>query len=105
MKIGVYSNVNLDGLCRKVSSTFEDVQKGEGYGDWYFSLMRDGIKEDVAFIILDGFELFRNVSDVDSELRNYIDIIEKIISENKTKKVCVSTIDIWEDEIHSVKVF
>ncbi|HCI29855.1 MAG: HAD-IIIC family phosphatase [Thermotogaceae bacterium] len=105
MKIGVYSNVNLDGLCRKLSSTFEDVQKGEGYGDWYFSLMRDGIKEDVAFFILDGFELFRNASDVDSEFRNYIDIIEKIVSENKTKKVFVSTIDIWEDKIRSVKDF
>ena len=96
MKVGVYSNVNLDAVCRKLGSTLGDVQKSEGYGDWYFSLMRNGIKEDVAFIILDGFELFRNVDNIGIELKNYIKILENITSENKTKKIFVSTIDVYE---------
>lgn len=105
MKVGVYSNVNLDAVCRKLGSTLGDVQKSEGYGDWYFSLMRNGIKEDVAFIILDGFELFRNVDNIGIELKNYIKILENITSENKTKKIFVSTIDVYETKIHSLKDF
>jgi FkbH-like protein len=103
MKVGIYSNVNQEGIYRKLKNYYENVQEPIGYGDWYFSLLDCNVEVDVIFVLLDGFELFRNISDTDSELKNYINIIEKIVSKNTEKKIFVSTIDIYENNIHSLK--
>jgi len=105
MKIGVYSNVNQEGICRRLERVFEDIKKPAGYGNWYLPLLNNDIEEDVIFIILDGPELFRNIEDVEKELSNYINIIEKAVKDNSDKKFFVSTIDVHEDSIHAIKDF
>lgn len=103
MKIGIYSNVNQEGIYRKLKKHYEDVQEPTGYGNWYFSLLNSSVESDVIFILLDGFELFRNIANPDSELENCISIIRKIVEKNAEKKSFVSTIDIYENKIHSLK--
>lgn len=105
MIIGVYSNVTQEGICRKLGRVFEDIKKPAGYGNWYLPLLNNDIEEDVIFIILDGPELFRNIEDVEKELSNYINIIEKAVKDNSDKKFFVSTIDVHEDSIHAIKDF
>ncbi len=105
MIIGVYSNVTQEGICRKLGRVFEDIKKPTGYGNWYLPLLNNDIEEDVIFIILDGPELFRNIEDVEKELSNYINIIEKAVKDNSDKKFFVSTIDVHEDSIHAIKDF
>ncbi len=103
MKVGIYSNVNQEGICRKLKKYYENIQESTGYGDWYFSLLNGIVEPDVIFILLDGFELFRNILDLDSELENCINIIREIVEKNAQKKIFVSTIDIYENKIHSLK--
>ena len=105
MKIGVYSNVTQEGICRKLGRVFEDIKKPTGYGNWYLPLLNNDIEEDIIFIILDGLELFRNIEDVEKELSNYINIIEKAVKDNSDKKFFLSTIDVHEDSIHAIKYF
>jgi len=105
MKIGVYSNVTQEGICRKLERVFEDIKKPTGYGNWYLPLLNNDIEEDIIFIILDGLELFRNIEDVEKELSNYINIIEKAVKDNSDKNFFVSSIDIHEDSIHAIKDF
>jgi FkbH-like protein len=105
MIIGVYSNVTQEGICRKLGRVFEDIKKPTGYGNWYLPLLNNDIEEDIIFIILDGLELFRNIEDVEKELSNYINIIEKAVKDNSDKNFFVSSIDIHEDSIHAIKDF
>lgn len=105
MKIGVYSNVTQEGICRRLERVFEDIKKPAGYGNWYLPLLNNDIEEDIIFIILDGLELFRNIEDVEKELSNYISIIEKAVKDNSDKKFFVSSIDVHEDSIHAIKDF
>jgi FkbH-like protein len=105
MKIGVYSNVNQEGICRKLGRVFKDIKKPTGYGNWYLPLLNNGIDEEIIFIILDGLELFRNIEDVEKELSNYINTIEKAVKDNSDKKFFLSSIDVHEDSIHAIKDF
>ena len=105
MILGIYSNVNMEGICRRLERVFEDIKKPTGYGNWYLPLLNNDIEEDIIFIILDGLELFRKIEDVEKELSNYINIIEKAVKENADKKYFVSSIDIHEDRIHAIKDF
>ncbi|MGY4687987.1 HAD-IIIC family phosphatase [Petrotoga sp. DB-2] len=105
MIIGVYSNVTQEGICRKLERVFEDIKKPAGYGNWYLPLLNNDIEEDIIFIILDGLELFRNIEDMEKELSNYINIIEKAVKDNSDKKFFVSSIDVHEDSIHAIKDF
>lgn len=103
MNIGIYSNVNQEGIFRKIKKEYENVKKPSGYGNWYLPLLNENIEENVIFIILDGYELFRNIKDIDNEIENYSNIIQKIVDRNKDKNIFISNIDYYENNINSLK--
>lgn len=103
MKVGVYSNVNQEGIFRKIKKEYDNIKIASGYGNWYLPLIEEDIDENVIFIILDGYELFRNIKDIDNEIDNYSNIIQKIINKNKEKNIFISNIDYYENKIDLLK--
>jgi len=103
MKVGIYSNVNQEGIFRKIKKEYDNIKIASGYGNWYLPLIEEDIDENVIFIILDGYELFRNIKDIDNEIDNYSNIIQKIINKNKEKNIFISNIDYYENKIDLLK--
>ncbi|TJX13953.1 HAD-IIIC family phosphatase [Tissierella creatinini] len=96
-KIILLSNVNLEVLNEALSKD-NDIYHIEGYNQWVqYAIDQEkmnNIKPRLIFLLLDGYPLFKDISDISQELNNNMAYIEKLASNNPSVPIYVSNIDI-----------
>lgn len=97
MNIGVFSNINLFRLTRKLRKKFS-VYEREGYGVWIPELIETGEKSyQTAFFILDGKELFCDArEDKKTLIEEYMGYIKTAVEKNPNIQYFVSDLDIYD---------
>ncbi len=96
-KIVLLSNVNLEVLNEALSKD-NDIYHIEGYNQWVqYAIDQEkmnNLKPRLIFLLLDGYPLFNDISDISQEINNNLAYIEKLASNNPSVPIYVSNIDI-----------
>lgn len=111
MKIALLSNINVDMIIQKLSTDAE-IYNPEGYNTWVQDLLQQDsnlfkFNPQAVFILLDGYEIFKDIEldDIENMVKQYISYIETSVKSNSNIVYFVSNIDMPTKKIQSIKSY